>query len=399
MVTEVQFNETKNENTHIYNRETTFPCVLLCAVLFCILGVVCIAPSIIITLCRPTFIFVTMFSALRSYPLRSAKWQITLAVYFAVILICNNITKSAIVSFFSQELFILFFVFASEQIWSRHEINLLLNAVIFSCNIQAIVVLFSNSLLLHAGGQQHINYLWISTNRNPIAFAIVPGAIASLLMLFYCKAGWKSALLRIYWTLSFLLCAYDVFAIGCRSAFYSLCLGMGCLIWERVRRSRTQAEKIIQELMLVILVIVISRVLIQVASGAYSARLFSLEDSGREKIWNIAIGLIKQKPIFGGGYDYWETAGARIGTHNSFITYMLEGGAVALIIVVVHLLSLLREVAGTGSLIPLAFLAETIFHMFTESGMDYYAYLPLIFSVIITRYLQCQGSIQDLLNG
>lgn len=395
----VQFSETKNENPYLNYVDITFPCVVLCAVVFCILGVVNITPPVITRLCRPTFIFITMLFVSRSYPLRSAKWQIALAAYFAIIYICNSITRSVTEVFLGHELFVLFFIFASEHIWSRREINLILNAVIFSCNIQAIVVLFSNSLLLHAGSQQHIQYLWISTNRNPIAFALVPGAIASFLMLIHCENGVESALFRAYWTLSFFLCAYDVFAIGCRSAFYSLCMGLGCLIWERVRKSRTPAEKIIQELMLVILIIVVSRVLIRVASGAYSARLFSIENSGREDIWDKAFGLIKQKPVFGGGFDYWETSGANIGTHNTFFTYMLEGGVVALVIVVAHLLSQLREVFSTGSLIPLAFLAETIFHMFTESGMDYYAYLPMILSVIITRYLQYQGSIYDLLNG
>ena len=400
MRTEAQYEEIYgNRPDRLYDRELTVPCVALCAILILILGVLYISPDGITGLYRPAFIFITMFSIIRTYPLRSARWQIALAIYFAIIFICNNITQSSAMMFVSHELFIVFFLLSSEHIWSRREIGLLLDILIFACTLQAGIVLFSNSLLLHAGGQQHINYLWTSFNRNPVAFAIVPGAIASLLKLIYCEKGGVAVLSRLYLFLAFLLCAYDVFAIGCRSAFYSMCLGAGCIIWERVSESKTQAEKLIKEILIIICVLIGANILFVVASDAYSSRLFRWEESGREEIWDIALELIKKKPIFGGGYDYWENSNMKLGTHNTYRSYMLDGGVVTLVFVIGHLIALLFEIKETESIIPLAFLAETVFHMFTESGMDYYAYLPLIFSVIIARYLQYQGSIQDLFAG
>ena len=381
------------------DRVFTVPCVALCTILFLILGVVYITPDGITGLYRPVFIFITMFSIHRSYPLRSAKWQIAIAICYAVIFICNNITQSATVTLVSHELFILFFILSSGRIWSRREISILLDVLILSCVLQAVIVLMSNSLLLHAGGQQHIKYLWTFTNRNSSAFAIVPGAIASLLKLIYSEKGGAFILSKVYWFLAFLLCAYDVFAMGCRSAFYSMCLGLGCIVWERVNESKTQAERLIKRILIVVCVFIGANILINVASDAYSSRLFRWEESGREEIWDIAIELIRKKPIFGGGYDYWENSGITLGTHNAFLSYMLEGGVVILVFVIGHLIALLFEIKETRSIVPFAFLAETIFHMFTESGMDYYAYLPLIFSVIIARYLQYQGNIQDLFAG
>ena len=226
------------------DRELTVACLFLCALLFLILGILSITPGGITRFYRPVFIFIAVFSLYRYYPLQSSRWQLILGLYYFIIYICRQITGHSTETFISHELFILFFILAAGRRWSRREINLILDSVIFSCDVQAAVVLISNSFLLHAGSQQDIHYLWISTNRNPIAFAIVPGAVASLLKLIYCSKGWKTGLLRGYWIISFLLCTYDVFAIGCRSAFYSLGLGMACIVWERVKRTRNQAEKI-----------------------------------------------------------------------------------------------------------------------------------------------------------
>ena len=383
----------------LYDRELTLPCIILCAILFLILGILPIVPNRITIFCRPLFIFVASFTIYCSYPLRSFRWQIALSVYFLFTFIFNRITRSNAESFISHELFILFFLFASTRVWSRREIHQFLDTLIFSCDVQAIVVFFSNSMLLHAGGQHHINYLWVSTNRNPIAFAIVPGAIASLLKITFSKTGVKASIFRFYWIFSFVLCAYSVFAIGCRSAFYSLCLGIFCIIWERIKRIRNRAEKFIQELLILILVITATAILMRVAAGAYSERLFSIEDTGRQAIWEYAMELIKKKPVFGGGFDYWGSAEYMMGTHNTFITYLLEGGAVAAFLVGIHLLLLGREVMETGSAIPFAFLAETLMHMFTETGMDYYAYLPMIFCLILANYLRYQDNVWYLFNG
>ena len=152
-------------------------------------------------------------------------------------------------------------------------------------------------------------------------------------------------------------------------------------------------------MIIIIMAIVIIAILMKMASSAYSSRLFTLDDSGRKKIWDNAKELIREKPLFGGGFDYWEEFGYGMGTHNTFITFLLEGGAVAATIAAFHLLFLSLELLGSGSIIPFAFLAETVMHMITESGMDYYAYLPMIFCIILANYTRYQGSVWELFNG
>lgn len=400
MRTEARYNEVEIRTIQrLRDEELTAVCMLLCLLLFLILGILPTIPTGITKFFRPAFIFISAFSIYRCYPIRSSRWQIVLGIYFFMVFICNRITGHATEAFISHELFILFFILAAGRRWSRREINLILDTVIFSCDVQAIVVLICNSLLLHAGGQQHINYLWCIVNRNAVAFAIVPGAVACMLKLIFCKKGWKTDFLRVYWMFSLLLCTYDVFALGCRSAFYSLCFGIFCIVWERVKRTRNPAEKIIQELMIIIMVIVGINFLMRIASGAYSSRLFSLEDTGRKEIWDNAMELIREKPLFGGGYDYWDEAGYRIGTHNTFITFLLEGGAIAAAIATFHFMFLSLELLGSGSIIPFAFLAETVMHMLTEGSMDYYAYLPMILCVIVANYTLYQGRVWELFNG
>lgn len=387
----------RSASYHSFDMELTVPCALFCAILFLILGILYITPAGITGLYRPIFIFFSLFSIFRRYPLRSARWSLASAVYFAGIFICNRITGTTTVEFISQELFIIFFVIASGHIWSKREINLMLHSLMIACVLLAIIVLFSNSLFLHTGAQQRIRYLNASVNRNAIAFALVPGAIASMLKLIYSDNNVNYLLEQIFWVAVYVLCSYCVFAIGCRSAFYSMCLGTGCLIWERVRKKQSPAEKMIKELLFIIMLIVGTRLLISTAAGSYNGRLFRWEETGREDLWEKALILIRQKPLFGGGYDYWKSSGTTLGTHNTFLTYMLIGGVIALFFLVGYIISFLFEVLKTNSLIPLAFFAEAIFHMYTESSMDYYAYIPLIFSVILVNYLTYQGNIQDLL--
>lgn len=396
MNTQIQDRAAYNASQNPFNRELTVPCVLFCAILFMILGVLPVTPDRIVGLYRPIFIFFSVFSVFRCYPLHSGKWQVASIVYFAIVFIFNNFTRSATVSFISQELFILFFLLASEHVWSKREINLMLNVLTVACALQALIVLLSNSLLLHAGSHQHLQYINTVVNRNSVAFALVPGAIASLLKLVYSEDSLRLFIMRPFWILVFLLCSYDVFAIGCRSAFYALCLGIGVLIWERVRKSKSPAEKLIKELLLAIIIIIVIRGLIVIASGSYSERLFRWEDSGRDILWDKALEMIRQKPLFGGGYDYWESSGMSLGTHNTFISFMLVGGVLACFFLVGYLISFLFEIIKTNSFIPMAFFMEAFLHMCSESTMDYYAYIPLIFSVILVKYFAYQGTIQDL---
>ena len=125
------------------------------------------------------------------------------------------------------------------------------------------------------------------------------------------------------------------------------------------------------------------------AQGTSSERLFDMDDdSGRSTLWDKAWELIDEKPILGGGFDYWsENSGEELGTHNTLLTIMVMSGYIGGILFLIFMVAALLDLLKARNLIPLAFLGELAMHSYTESGMDYYAYIPLIISFIIGRYL------------
>lgn len=137
-----------------------------------------------------------------------------------------------------------------------------------------------------------------------------------------------------------------------------------------------------------ILVVLFSSML--VSQGTFASRLFDFGDddsgSGRDVLWDEAWELIDEKPVFGGGFDYWADTGHSMGTHNAFLTFMVSTGWIGGILLGAFLLQMLIAALKTRNLIPLGFAAEIVTHTWTEPGMDYFAYIPLILTFILAEY-------------
>lgn len=379
--------ELKIEYSTYTPRRISFACIVLCAILFAVLGVLPkISPSVT-QVFRPIFIFFGFFAVVKGfYPLRSVKWQIVIIVYFTIILFSNPITGTAVTTYISMALFGAFYIIAVSIPWNKKEIALIFFVVVLACDIQALLVLYSNPHLLTAGGNQHISFLGVELNRNPVAFAITPGVLSSLLMFMYGKG---SRLRTVFSGGSFLLCAFLVFALGCRSAFLSAVAGTILIMWQKTREGINAKDRFRRRVMLLVLVIIVFFAAFNLAAGNYSERLFDLEDdSGRQAIWDEAWKLIDAKPLFGGGFDYWESTGHQMGTHNTFLTFMVSGGWTAGILLGILYFALITEVLKGKNLMTLAFLVEALAHTWTEPGMDYYAYIPMIMSLVLVRYLK-----------
>lgn len=367
----------------------SFACLVLCGVMIAVLGVLVKLPSFLIQLLRPSFIFFGFFAIKKGfYSLGAVKWQIISIVYYTFILLFNPITSSVLTTYFSIVIFGIFFVCAVSITWNKGEIVLLLVSVVFACDIQSTGVLFSNPHLLTAGGNQHIDFLGSVLNRNPVAFAITPGVLSSLLILLNSKKG---KLMRLFSMASFLLCSFLVFALGCRSAFLSAAGGSLLIMWQKTKEGNSAQERANRKVLLVILVLIVFFAAMNLASGNYSERLFDLNsDSGRQAIWDEAWALIDTKPIFGGGFDYWAATGHEMGTHNTFLTFMVSTGWVGGVLLGMLFIAVGVEILKSKNLIPMAFFVETLAHSWSEPGLDYYAYIPLIIALIITRYIQHQ---------
>lgn len=368
-------------------------CRFLCIILFCVLGILPVIPSAVTQLFRPLFILLCLLwkDEKGAYPLLSNKWRAVSIAIYTVVLLVHPITSNARTTYISIETFILFYIFATSRMWSKKEIYYLLLTVIIACDIHGFVSFISNAGLLHVGSSQHIEFFNYIENRNPVAFALVPGVYSGLFLLFFYKN--EKLFKRIIYIGSIVLCAYCVLALGCRSAFYSAVAGGVLIMWEWTKLNNS-TDRFFKVLVLVILGFIVLQIVLSVVGDSYSARLFSFgkegRDTGRSDIWEDAWQLIKQKPVFGGGFDYW-VSNHPMGTHNTFLLVLLYAGFIGATVFGLFTLSLLKEVWDVRSAVPLAFLSEVLFHCMSETTFDYYAHIPLILGVVILRFLQFQS--------
>lgn len=379
-----------------YDDRITVPCLLLCIIIFLIFGVLPLVPSSVTMILRPAFAVVSLFTLHRYYPWGNLKWQFALMAGYFFIFIINPVNRENVTSFIAYEMFSLFFLLGANRIWRKSEILLIFKTMVFSCTINAVITLISNSFFTQVSNNQHVNFLWGGINRNSLAFGIAPGVICGLFLYIYSPHSWKYKFQRMIYLAGILTCSIALLMLACRSAFYSALIGAGCLIWGKVRQSRIPAERIIRRLILIMTTLGGMSVVIRMTSNSESARLFIVSgeniDTGRNDLWEQARLLIQKKPIFGGGYDYWSGAGNKLGTHNTILTLMLAGGIFLAGLFIVMMLSIIKECTKTDLFLLMAFLIQSILHSLTESGLDYFAYLPLMLAVILQRSLKYQGN-------
>lgn len=374
-----------------YNTGISISCIVLCTILFTVFGILPLVPSYITRLLRPAAIIVSMFTLYKYYPWRRLKWQFALMMGYLFIFIINPIRSENISAFISYETFSLFFLLEANRIWNKSEIQTIFKAVVFSSTLNAVITLVSNMLSLGLSGGQHLYFLGAHINRNSLAFGIAPGVVCGLLLYIYSVHSW-----RVVYILSVILCSITLLYLACRSAFYSAFFGSCCLIWGKVRQNRTPAERLLKRIVLIMTIWGGLWIIIRMTSNTTSARLFVVSgdniDTGRNDLWEQANLLIKEKPIFGGGYDYWTNAGNRMGTHNTLLTLMLAGGIVLGLLYVLMMAAIIIECAEVDLFLMMTFIIQTIAHSLSESGLDYFAYIPLILAVILQRHLKYQNN-------
>lgn len=384
------------ERREDFNSRISFSCIVLCTVFFMILGLLPLLTSHITSILRPFFIMICVLSLHKYYPWGRLKWQFVLMIGYFFVLIIHPLRRGNITAFVSYETFSLFFLLGANRIWSKTEIQMIFKTVVFSSTLCAVTTLASNSLLLRSSSGKNILFLGESINRNSLAFGIAPGVVCGLLLFFYSAYSWRNDFRRIVYFASTIICSATLLLLACRSAFYSSFLGAGCLVWGMVRRSRTPVERLMKRVVLIITAVGGVAIIIRMTANLTSARLFEVTgdniDTGRNDLWERANQMIKEKPIFGGGYDYWESAGNIMGTHNTFLTLMLAGGIVLGILFIIMLVSFFIECAEIDVFLLMAFMMQMIMHSYTESGLDYYAYIPLMLTFILQRYLKYQGN-------
>ena len=377
--------------TNEYRRESlSVQCWVLCGIFLLILGFLPALPGMITQTFRPLFILACILVPAKYYKLHSEKWQVALLVYWFLTLVLNPITANAFRSYVALVLFGLFFIFAASRVWTRREIEVLLNTVIVATFALSLVLIASNNgIIKHADGMR-INFLSFTVNRNTPAFGCVPGVLCATIGFFYEK---KNRAYKLFCLITVLLGSFSAFALACRSAFISLALGVILIVWQITREKDSYRKRFEVRIVFLIFILLTIVVAYSLAQGTSSERLFDLkDDSGRSEMWDKAWELIDEKPILGGGFDYWgDDSGEELGTHNTFLSIMVMSGYTGGVLFVIFLIATFLDLLKARNLIPIAFFAELAMHSYTESGMDYYAYIPLILAFILARYITHQS--------
>lgn len=377
--------------TNEYRRDSlSVQCWVLCGIILLILGLLPAIPGTVTQVFRPLFILACILIPAKYYRLHSEKWQVALLAYWFLTLVLNPITANAFRSYVSLVLFGLFFVFTASRVWTRKEIKVIFNTVIVATFILSSVLIISNNGIVSRQDGMHISFLSFVFNRNTAAFGCVPGVLCAVIGFFY---GKKNKVYKLLCLVTIGLGSFSVFALACRSAFVSLVLGIVLIVWQTTREIDNYRKRFAVRFAFLLIVLLTTVVAYSIAQGTSSERLFDLkDDSGRGDLWDRAWELIDEKPILGGGFDYWgASSGEELGTHNTFLTVMVMSGYTGGALFVIFLISTFLDLLKARNLIPIAFLAELAMHSYTESGLDYYAYIPLILAFILARFIEYQS--------
>lgn len=384
------------ENNYMNSQRVSFVCVVLCITLGLILGVLSVLPTPVTQLFRPAFIALCLLTMRlsRYYPIGAAKTHIISLLYYTFILFNFTITKSTVSAYISIALFIIYFVLAANRVWTKKEIRLILITVALACTVSSVITLVCNPGIFKNSGSAHIDFLGVIMNRNTLAFCAAPGALCGMFLLLYDRYR-KSFMKDIFYLACCLICSFALFSLACRSAFFAAAVGLTCIVWQKTRDARSRQERFSRKMFAIFLILLVLATSMFLAKGTFSSRLFEFggddSDSGRDVLWDEAWELIDEKPVFGGGFDYWTDSGQTMGTHNAFLTFMVSSGWTGGILLGIFLFQTLLAAIRTRNLIPLGFAAEVATHTWTEPGMDYFAYIPLILTFILIRYLKYQN--------
>ena len=375
-------------------RQVSVPCIALCAVFVLIVGFLPLLPRSFTIFLRPAailtcFVFADKVRYRMSY---ASKALLLFMGYITAILLAHDLTSSALTDYISMLLFAFFFIIETEHVWTRREIRVIFVATALAGLCCSVVLLNENESLRTMAGKTELQFFGNLKNRNTMGFSIVPSVLCSTVLLFNDRKR-KLPILRISYLASLIVCGYTVIATGARSAALSMMIGVLLIVLEFTNRSGDAKNRLLRRIFVAVLAVLAVYALINFTDGTESARIFKDLDnkSGREDLWEFSRQLIRKKPVFGGGFDYWrDMDGSSLGTHNTYYTIMVVSGYVGAFFLTVFLGAVLMELLSIHSLIPVAFVVELISHTYSESSMDYYAYIPLILAYMLYHYSKNQ---------
>ena len=387
--------DAKKNYLDVINRTTSaisIPAIVLCVVLALIISIAPVLPSPLTRIFRPLVILICfIIPGKYAYKANNTIWAFGIYLfYMTLVFLSHSSFAETFDIWMSAMLFGAFFVVVSQRMWGQREINLIIITVFVAATFYAGLLHYYNHDLLRSSGDIAFRSEHVNTNAG--AYTVAPGALCGVcIFLFSKKRGRHSFLKKLIILAGIALCFYTLICLGSRGGFFTSTVGAAAMIWEKCGSAGSNKSKL--RVLLVLAIAVGLVVAPRLTEGTHAERLFDYEnltdDNGRDDLNDRAIELIHQKPIFGGGYGYWESeSGKTLGLHNGFLYIMCIGGYTAGILLGAFFIYLFYETAKTRSFIPIAFLFVAILHMLEDSGLDYFSYIPMIISYVMIRNAQ-----------
>lgn len=371
------------------DREVTIPAFVLCTIIALVLGITPMVPSAITKILKPIMIGIC-FLIPGKYAYKANKTITFFAIYLfymTLVFLSHDITSATFNGWMSAILFGVFFIVVSQRMWGTKEILFIFITAFFASLLYTALLHHYNHDLYHAS--EALMFHGEEINANAAVYTICPGALCGVVLFLYDNKKEKYyAAKKTVILVGVLLCFYTLICLGQRGAFFSFSIGSVLMIWEKCganSRSKTQYR------MLLVIIIAIGLIAApRITEGSRAERLFDYEelfdDNGRDDLNDRAKEMINEKPFFGGGYDRWEReSGKELGLHNGFLYIMVIGGYTAGFLIGFFFLSMFAETTRKKSLIPIAFVIAAGIHLFEDSGLDYFSYIPMILSYILIR--------------
>lgn len=262
--------------------------------------------------------------------------------------------------------------------WNRRELQFILYATFLATFVCAAVFFFSNNMTDFTEHQMY--FMGTAVNRNKNAYCFAFGFVLGRLFFKYGDKKSKPLILLIM-----LFEGYCLLYSQCRGAFIGLTLSLFIgFISRLIYMKRMDNPFLLFYILLFIIVCLVGYSLI--VNSAVHRLVDSEHLSGRDAGMEHALLLFRQAPllrkIFGNGLLFEGANTEGIGVHNVYLTYLLEAGIIGTTFVILIFLQAARIIHGEiqWSIFILA-LSRTFFE-----GMDYYIFIPLIFSICLSNY-------------
>lgn len=370
--------------TNEYRRESlSFSCVLVSAIFFVVLFQVPIlkAPSVVTQVFRPLIIFFLLITMLRrgviAFPARTVAF--IAAFHCCLVLLYNSMSVDEITGGVSVILYLLMFCAVTGTPWNKREVRFVIMACFLGAFVCAIALFLSNDPTdLHVGSSGDMKMLGVHVNRNKNAYAFATGTIIGVS---YLLKGKKNFLVAIITA----VLVYGLLYSQCRGAFFCTVLGVSILAicWLLEIKKKNEAKFLVYSILFVLFCIAAYYLL----KNSELNRLIDGEsksgrDDGIKYAWNLFLNSDWFGKMFGNGFSYEATNTEGIGAHLVYMTYLLSTGIVGCALITLMLIISGLRIKGS---IPSALFACAFLKTFFE-GLDYYIYIPLILSMIISNY-------------